>query len=196
MSELPRLPAVVDGDALRAPRPGWFRCTVADQQLIAPDAIIGELDVLGRTSLIIAPNIGGIADMRDTRDPMRGESATAPSPRRAVGYGDVLLRVVADSTRPATEAGSASPQPQPTDHGLVFRAPTAGRFYARPAPDKPVFVSTGAELVPGTVVCLLEVMKTFSRVTYSGAPARVRAVLVCDGADVKAGDPLLELEPA
>jgi biotin carboxyl carrier protein len=41
-------------------------------------------------------------------------------------------------------------------------------------------------------------MKTFHRVTYGGAglpdTARVRRVLVADGADVNAGDPLLALE--
>jgi len=82
--------------------------------------------------------------------------------------------------------------------GLVFRAPTSGRFYGRPTPEKPAFVTVGAELTIGTTVCLLEVMKTFNRVTYGGAglPERavVVAILVADGADVTAGDPLLALE--
>ncbi len=76
----------------------------------------------------------------------------------------------------------------------MFRAPTSGRFYGRPSPDKPSFVDRGAELQTGTTICLLEVMKTFNRVTYSGAPARVRDVLVAEGADVNAGDALLALE--
>ena len=38
-------------------------------------------------------------------------------------------------------------------------------------------------------------MKTFNRVTYSGARVRVTELLVADGADVNAGDPLLALEP-
>jgi acetyl-CoA carboxylase biotin carboxyl carrier protein len=78
--------------------------------------------------------------------------------------------------------------------GLVFRAPTSGRFYTRSAPDKPPFVEVGTELAPGATICLLEVMKTFNRVTYHGAPARVKEVLVADGADVNSGDPLLALE--
>jgi len=76
----------------------------------------------------------------------------------------------------------------------VFRAPTSGRFYGRPGPGKPAFVTAGSELVPNATICLLEVMKTFHRVTYSGDRARVREVLVEDGADVNAGDPLLALE--
>ena len=41
-------------------------------------------------------------------------------------------------------------------------------------------------------------MKTFHRVTYGGPGlperARVRAILIADGADVTAGEPLLALE--
>jgi acetyl-CoA carboxylase biotin carboxyl carrier protein len=85
------------------------------------------------------------------------------------------------------------------DHGLVFRAPTSGRFYGRSTPDKSPFVAAGAELATGATVCLLEVMKTFHRVAYGGADvpprARVRAVLVADGDDVNAGDALLALDP-
>lgn len=190
VNEQPRLPALVSGDTLLAPMPGWFRCTVADQEPVSPDDVIGDLDVLGRTILIIAPAIRGVATYV-TGMGMRG----SPAHRRAVGYGDALVRVVAAAAAPTTGPSGAAPILHHADHGLVFRAPTAGRFYARPSPDKAVFVSPGTELTPGAVVCLLEVMKTFSRITYSGAPCRVRAVLVSDGADVTAGQPLLELEP-
>jgi len=52
----------------------------------------------------------------------------------------------------------------------------------------------------GQTVCLLEVMKTFHRVTYAGADlserARVLAIRPADGDDLAAGDILIELEPA
>jgi acetyl-CoA carboxylase biotin carboxyl carrier protein len=78
--------------------------------------------------------------------------------------------------------------------GRAFRAPTSGRFYGRSAPDQPPFIAAGDTLTPGATICLLEVMKTFHRVTYGGEPARVREVLIADGADVNAGDALLSLE--
>jgi biotin carboxyl carrier protein len=176
--------ALLHGDELRAPQPGWFRRTVAADHLVAPGDPIGELEVLGRTIPVVAPKIRGLVELA-------GETGEA---RRAVGYGDVLLRVVAGGAiaaagDPATEAGHA------TATGLVFRAPTSGRYYSRSSPDKPAFVTVGAELAPGATVCLLEVMKTFNRVTYSGARVRVTELLVADGADVTAGDPLLALEP-
>jgi acetyl-CoA carboxylase biotin carboxyl carrier protein len=86
------------------------------------------------------------------------------------------------------------------DHAAQSRTPVLvglkdlANLYGSPSPGKPPFVARGDELSPGTTICLLEVMKTFHRVTYSGEPARVGAVLVAEGADVNAGDPLLALE--
>ena len=171
--------AVLHDDELRAPQPGWFRCTVAADHLVAPGDVIGELDVLGKITPITAPRVRGLAKLVESADT-----------RRAVGYGDVLLRVVAGAI------GSAETAPIAEAHataGLVFRAPTSGRYYSRSSPDKPAFVSVGTELAPGATVCLLEVMKTFNRVTYAGPPVRVTELLVADGADVNAGDPLLAL---
>jgi biotin carboxyl carrier protein len=176
------LTALRHDDELRAPQPGWFRCTVAADHLVAPGDVIGELDVLGRITPVIAPPVRGLAQL------------VGALGRRAVGYNDVLLRVVAgslaavDAAAPITEAHTTA--------GLVFRAPTSGRYYSRSSPDKPPFLTAGAQLAPGATVCLLEVMKTFNRVTYAGAPARVTELLVADGADVNAGEPLLALEPS
>jgi acetyl-CoA carboxylase biotin carboxyl carrier protein len=167
-------------DELRAPMPGWFRATVAADHLVAPGDQIGELVVLGHTSRVLVPaRIRGIAKL-------------VPSDgARAVGYGDVLLRVVAGGLGTAEPDAPAEPH---SVSGLVFRAPTSGRYYSRPTPEKPAFVTVGGELAPGATVCLLEVMKTFNRVTYSGARVRIIELLVADGADVNVGDPLLALE--
>ena len=74
----------------------------------------------------------------------------------------------------------------------------SGRFYARPSPDKPPFVIQGQTVKTGDTIGLLEVMKTFNRLTYGGAgfpeAATVRRVVPADGDDLNAGDPLLELE--
>jgi acetyl-CoA carboxylase biotin carboxyl carrier protein len=180
--------ALLSGDELRAPAPGYFRLLVAADHLVAPGDVIGELEVLGRLTRITAPHVRGLAKLP--------EGPTLA--RRPVAYGDVLVRVTADVALGALDI--ASPAAADAAQGLVFRAPTSGRFYGRPGPDKPAFVSAGAALAPGTTVCLLEVMKTFHRVTYGGpdvpTTARVREVLVADGDDVNQGDPLLALEAA
>lgn len=172
--------ALLVGDTLRAPSVGWFRRTVLVDHLIVPGDTIGELDVLGRIVRVVAPRVRGIVQLDD------------PSEHRAVGYGDVLVRLAAEV---ATALAAPAIDAAKTAEQNVFRAPTSGRYYGRPSPDKPAFVEVGAELAAGATVCLLEVMKTFHRVTFAGAPARVRAVLVADGADVTAGEPLLALDP-
>ena len=172
--------ALLDGTALLAPAPGWFHRTIAADHLVSEGDVLGELDVLGRITRIVAPRVRGLVrlDVRDVR--------------RAVSYGDVLLRVEpVTAGDPAVAPAAAAPA---AEQGLVFRAPTSGRFYGRPSPDKPAFVSAGMELTTGATICLLEVMKTFHRVTYSGDRARVRELLVKDGDDIDAGAPLLALE--
>jgi acetyl-CoA carboxylase biotin carboxyl carrier protein len=174
---------------LRAPGPGGFVPWITQGNLVTPGSAIGELVVLGRSSALIVPRTG---------DAAAGIAIRLTAAVHPVGYGDVLvaldpsLQVASGAGAPAVSASSAGVD------GVVFCAPTSGRFYSRPAADKPPFVTEGTELTPGTTICLLEVMKTFHRVTYGGAglpdTARVRRVLVTDGADVNAGDPLLALD--
>ncbi len=162
-----------------------FRAAVAIGDVVRPGLALGVLEVLGRAVELVAPETahGVIVSLADPS-----------SARPAVGYGDLLVRIdphaLGDTTAPTVTTA-----PVDAAGGPVFRAPTSGRYYGRPSPDKPAFIEVGAQLSAGATVCLLEIMKTFHRVTYSGAPARVRALLVTEGADVNAGDPLLALEP-
>lgn len=178
---------------LRAPRPGSFVPWIAAGELVSPGAAIGELVVLGRAAALVVPRAAGDAAAA-------GIALRLPPATHPVGYGDLLVALDPSlqlGGAAAGVAGGAASAGSAVD-GLVFCAPTSGRFYGRSAPDKPPFVTEGAELTAGTTVCLLEVMKTFHRVTYGGPGlpevARVRRVLVADGADVSAGDPLLALE--
>ena len=182
---------------LRSPAPGWFRPLAPLAAWCTPGTPIGTLDVLGRTHLLVVPP--GIAGLTETPETPADAHAPALSPR-AVAYRDPIVRLSSRAQPGALSPGAAAPASAtaPTADGLVFRAPTSGRFYGRSAPDKPPFVAPGTQLAHGATICLLEVMKTFHRVTYGGpglpGTARVRSVLVADGDDVNAGDPLLALE--
>ena len=183
---------------LRAPAPGWFRPLVGLAAWCEPGAPLGTLDVLGRIHLlVIPPDIAGATEALPAVD--ASSSPTALSPR-AVAYRDpiVCLSTQTLSVSQRSDAVAASSPAAATAGGLVFRAPTSGRFYGRSTPDKPPFVEPGTQLAHGATICLLEVMKTFHRVTYGGTglpdTARVSRVLVRDGDDVNAGDPLLALE--
>jgi acetyl-CoA carboxylase biotin carboxyl carrier protein len=189
-------PTVADARSviyLRAPRPGIFVPAVHHGELVSPGSVIGELVVLRRSIALIAARATGFAMALV-------DQAAAPGDGRSVAYGDVLFGLDQSAAhRVATGDDPASPAAgHGASHALVFRAPTSGRFYGRPAPDKPAFVTEGLRLVQGATICLLEVMKTFNRVTYGGPElpdtAVVTRVLVAEGADVNAGDPLLALE--
>jgi acetyl-CoA carboxylase biotin carboxyl carrier protein len=179
---------------LRAPAPGWFRPLVSLAAWCEPGTPIGTLDILGRVHLLVVPpNIAGAT-----------EAPSADAADAADAYRDPIVRLstqaIAAGRSPGArpDAAAASSPAAPTAGGLVFRAPTSGRFYGRSSPDKPAFVEPGTQLRHGATICLLEVMKTFHRVTYGGPglpdTARVSSVLVRDGDDVNAGDPLLGLE--
>lgn len=173
---------------LVAPAPGLFRSTLREGDSVRGGAVVGELEILGQLVAVVAPETASGRIVGSPRD-----LARAP-----VDHGSALFtldpRATASADDAATTAGTSA-----AAAGLVFRAPTSGRFYGRPSPDKPPFVSVGTELDAGATICLLEVMKTFHRVTYGGATlpdrARVRELLVADGADVNAGDALLALDP-
>jgi acetyl-CoA carboxylase biotin carboxyl carrier protein len=175
---------------LASPAPGLFRITVGIGDVVRPGTVLGELEVLGQLVAIVAPPtargaVVAVCDRASSRPP--------------VEFGAMLVRVDPSATTAGIATNGQLGVSVAAAEGLVFRAPTSGRFYGRPTPDKAAFVTVGAELAAGTTICLLEVMKAFHRVTYGGdglpERARVRAVLVTDGADVNAGDALLALDP-
>ena len=185
------LAAIARDHDLVSPAPGLFRCAVQIGDLVRGGTVLGELETLGQLARVVAP-------------PGAHGAVTAVAERTlarpAVDYGAVLVTLDPDALAVAPGDTAAAKSAGAAATGLVFRAPTSGRFYGRPGPDKPAFVSAGDELTAGATVCLLEVMKTFHRVSYGGdaalpARARVRELLVRDGDDVNAGDPLLALDP-
>jgi acetyl-CoA carboxylase biotin carboxyl carrier protein len=176
---------------LCAPAVGMWRGAPAPGTLLSESTVLGELEVLGVLHELVTPaGIEGVVAEHEGQQ--LGE--------RALGWGDTMVRVRALALGDAVTHGSSTTSAKATEAGkLVFRAPLSGRFYARSSPDKPAFVSVGDEIATGHTVALLEVMKTFNRLSYGGAGlperARVRAVLVRDEDDVEAGAAILELEP-
>ncbi len=176
--------AVRKGDDLVCPMPGQFRAAVATGDVCRAGMTLGELDVLGRVAHVAAHS----ADAR---------GVIARVADGAIEYGGALVALDPNAALLGQPAMAAAAENKHAGEpaGRVFRAPTSGRVYTAPGrTDKPAFVVAGAALQASATICLLEVMKTFHRVTYAGEPARVAAVLANDGADVDAGDPLLALE--
>lgn len=196
-----KLALVTDEDgprfAVASPAPGWFRPSVAAGALVdagarggAAGVPIGELEVLGKSYQLLVPRGAGLVVLA----PALGGRARSP-----VAAGELVLWLDAAAAL-GPRAGEAAVTDVGAAAGLVVRAPSSGRFYTRPGPQKPPFVEAGAIIERGHTVCLLEVMKTFHRVTYDDPAlperARVLAVLAQEESDVTAGQGLIEVEPA
>ena len=173
---------------LRSPGVGLWRGAPAPGTLVLPGSYLGELEVLGVLHELHADE--------HAHGLVLGPGRSGRPARQPVGQGDVLCTL--DPSVGAVVAIEAEAEHPWAQGGLVFRSPSSGRFFGRPAPDKPPFVAAGSVLEAGTTVCLLEIMKTFHRIGYGGAGlpvrARVKAVLAEDGADLETGDPIFELE--
>ncbi len=176
--------------ALVSPTVGVWRGGPPVGNFVSPDSTVGILEVLGKPHVLRAP------------DEAQGQvvaTAAGIATQTAVEFGEELLVLDPSATTgPHSVApGSVHTDPQA---GAALRAPSSGRFYARPAPDEAVFVKEGDIVEQGQTVGLLEVMKTFHRIGYGGdgVPIRARIVrtLVADGDDVDAGQPLFAVERA
>ena len=176
---------------LLAPGVGLYREAPRRGSLVFPSSRVGRLEVLGQLKPLVAPE-GAHGVVVELGPDEEGRA------RRTVGYDDVLMVLDPEIGRADGAGVSAADAADPQD-GTFFTAPSSGRFYARPAPDKPPFVQVGDEIRAGHTVAVLEVMKTFNRIQYGGAglpdPARVVRVVPADGDDLSSGDPILEIEP-
>jgi acetyl-CoA carboxylase biotin carboxyl carrier protein len=187
-------PATTPGTRIevRAPAVGLWREAPAPGTLVRPGDAIGRLEVLGVLHRLVAPAAGhGIVV------PAPGPAQDEARSRRAVDHGQLLLVLDPEAAAGVAAEDAAAAEGPAATEGPVFRAPTSGRFYSRPGPDRPPFVQPGEEIAVGQTVCLLEVMKTFHRVTYGGKGlperARVQAVLPAEESDLNAGDVILVL---
>lgn len=182
-----------DGETtwLAAPAVGLFTEALPAGALAAPGSRAGTLLRLGRPHAVhLPPDLGGAV--------LESCPARVHEP---VGYGTRLYRLGPLQEGAESEARDVATAAGGGAEGTgTFASPQTGRFWHRAAPEEPPFVAPGAALTAGTVVGMIEVMKTFATVVYApgpGLPARARLarLLVGDGEEVEAGAPLLALEP-
>lgn len=188
---VPKVVRQADGKlSLLAPALGLWRNRPAIGTPVTPGMSLGALEVLGQLYPLKVPErVSGLCCEL-------GPDLDQSKARIPVEFGGMLLTV--DPS--ATNLGGADE----TEHGAEkldgtgLRAPSSGRFYRRAAPNKPFFVEVGQEISKGQVVGLLEVMKSFHRIAYTGpglpSPARVVAIDVADGDDVRSGELLIRVE--
>ncbi len=119
--------------------------------------------------------------------------------RRAVGGTSHSKKTVArddpveaPSDQKQRDEGYEPPSDAP-DHWVAVTAPMVGRFFRKPAPDRPPFVQDGDEVKKGDAVGIIEVMKLMNTIVaeHSGI---VRHIIEDDQL-VQYGQRLLYLEP-
>ena len=193
MNEMTSTLATLTKDAstltLKAPTVGVWRNAPVKGSLVLAGQPLGEIVVLGRIIPIVAPK-----GARGVVVEVHTESAT----QHPVAFGDVLLVLDANVGVGGSDE-TAEVNDEAAAEGLSFVSPMSGRFYCRPSPDQEPFIKPGDVLSNGTTLGLLEVMKTFNRVTYKagdGLPERavVLSVVPSDGDDVTRGAPLVQLK--
>jgi acetyl-CoA carboxylase biotin carboxyl carrier protein len=94
------------------------------------------------------------------------------------------------ATSPAAVPGAAAP----AAHVKRVSAPLTGVFYRAASPDVEPFVTIGARVEVGDVVCVLEAMKLFNEIQsdYAGTVTRI---VPENGELVSQGEDLLWIEP-
>jgi acetyl-CoA carboxylase biotin carboxyl carrier protein len=130
-----------------------------------------------------------------------------------VRVGEIEYELVARETAPAgaylmapgAALAAAAPAPvagEPAASGAAVApanvkhvtAPVVGVYYSAPSPGAEPFVTVGARVVPGQVLCILEAMKLMNEITseYAGV---VNRVIPENGQLVSLGDDLFWIEP-
>ena len=96
-------------------------------------------------------------------------------------------------------AATAKPKEQerarPDDGSVEVTAPLMGRFYSRPEPGSPPFVTVGSQVEADTAVGLIEVMKLFNTVE-AGVRGTITEVCIPDGEFIEFGTALFRVRPS
>jgi acetyl-CoA carboxylase biotin carboxyl carrier protein len=91
---------------------------------------------------------------------------------------------------------SAPPQEtaaaEPVEELHTIKSPLVGTFYAAPSPERPPFVSVGAQVKKGEVVCIVEAMKVMNEI-HADTDGEIAEVCVGDGSLVEFGTPLFKI---
>ena len=74
-----------------------------------------------------------------------------------------------------------------------IKSPIPGIFYRKPSPDSDPYVEVGSKVETSTVICLIEVMKTFHEVK-AGVPGIIASIEADDEEMVDAGQVIATLE--
>ncbi|HEX6762313.1 MAG TPA: acetyl-CoA carboxylase [Gaiellaceae bacterium] len=94
--------------------------------------------------------------------------------------------------RGAKPSEDGAPEPEPAAGLHAIESPLLGVFYRASAPGADAYVEVGARVEPGTVVCLVEVMKMMNSIV-AGVAGTIVEVCAENAELVEAGQPLFRV---
>jgi acetyl-CoA carboxylase biotin carboxyl carrier protein len=101
----------------------------------------------------------------------------------------------APAAAPAPAAASAPAEPsKPASSLLEVKSPMVGTFYAKPEPGANPYVSVGARVTKGQILCIIEAMKIMNEIEceVSGVVSEIN---VQDSSAVEYGQVLFRVDP-
>jgi len=176
---------------VRSPAVGVADGVPARGVILNPSEGFLTLTILGRRYLVQLPrNVHGMVTEQLIDDNLT-----------PLGYGQPLFRL-----GPVRELGTrgpndvkGSPAEQAPSDMVAVTAPSDGVFHRKPAPDSPCYVQEGSEVSTGSVLGLVEVMKSFTQIAYGGPGVPERGIVaeipVEDAAEVAFGQTLFLVRP-
>ncbi|MSR77967.1 MAG: acetyl-CoA carboxylase biotin carboxyl carrier protein [Candidatus Omnitrophica bacterium] len=78
---------------------------------------------------------------------------------------------------------------------VLVKSPMVGTFYGSPAPDQPVYITTGSKIKDGDVLCIIEAMKLMNEIK-SEVSGEILEVLVKNGQPIEFDQPLFKVKKA
>lgn len=126
--------------------------------------------------------------------------ASTPITELDLTEGDLRIKIIkaagpaSAAASGATLSQSSAGQPPAAAPAVarLLRAPMAGTFYTAPSPSDPPFVQLGGPVAKGATVCIIEAMKTLTRVP-ADQDGTLLKVLAVPGAFVEYDQPLFEI---
>ncbi len=90
-------------------------------------------------------------------------------------------------------ATTETPTENKIPEGHIVTSPMVGTFYKAPSPDAAPFVTVGSQVEVGTVICIIEAMKTLNQIESDKAGV-IASILVENGQPVEFGQPLFVIK--
>ncbi|HEV3483252.1 MAG TPA: acetyl-CoA carboxylase biotin carboxyl carrier protein [Candidatus Acidoferrales bacterium] len=118
----------------------------------------------------------------------------------ASGIAEAELHEATQAPRAASSHPTRASAKRPSDATSVgtdvhiVKSPIVGTFYAAPGPEASPFVTLGAKVDVGSVLCIIEAMKLMNEIE-SDAAGEIVSILAENGKPVEYGEPLFGIRP-